>query len=79
MKKADTNQYKCDTRKGDENMVMEKTSIQPLDVDFILTHGKAISSQEAIADIAPIEWDEDVLNGDYKGKVIIKSKCEEEK
>lgn len=54
-------------------MGIMNTDIQKIDVDYILTHGKSISSQEALSDITPVEWDEDVLNGKYKKETIIKS------
>ena len=54
-------------------MGIMNTSIQKLDVDYILTHGKSISSQEALSDITPVEWDEDVLNGKCKRETIIKA------
>ena len=61
-------------QKGDENMEMIKTNA--LDVNFILTHGTAISSQEALSDINPINWSEDVLDGKYRNQIIIKAKEE---
>ncbi len=59
---------------GDENMNMAESSCTTLDVGFILNHGKSVSSQEALSDVTPIEWSEDVLSGKYKNKTIIKSK-----
>jgi hypothetical protein len=41
--------------------------------DFILAHGKEISSQEVRNDVCPIDWGEDVLSGKYKNKAIILS------
>ena len=58
---------------GDETMEMTVNNFQPLDVNFILAHGKTISSQEALADVVPVDWSEDVLNGMYQNKTIIKS------
>ena len=66
------------SKKGDENMEMTKTNIPDLDVNFILSKGKPISSQEVLNDIIPVPWNEDVLNGSYKGKTIIKSKDEKD-
>lgn len=40
----------------------------------IIENGTAISSQEALSDIAPINWSKDVLDGKYKNKTIIKCK-----
>lgn len=54
-------------------MVIMNTNVQKLDVGYILTHGKPVSSQEVLSDIIPVEWDEDVLNGNYKNETIIKS------
>lgn len=59
--------------KGDENMNMAESSYTTLDVDFILNHGKSVSSQEALSEVTPIEWSEDALSGKYKNKTIIKS------
>ncbi|MCM1113535.1 MAG: hypothetical protein NC399_09810 [Muribaculum sp.] len=64
--------------KGDENMEMVKSGYTPLDVGFILAHGQAVSSQEILSDITPVDWSEDVLSGKDKGKTIIKSKGEED-
>lgn len=66
-------------RQGDENMEMTKTDFQALDVNFILVHGRAISSQEVLEDVVPVNWSDDVLNGKYEKKTIIKSKKEEDK
>lgn len=44
----------------------------------IIEKGTAISSQEALSDITPIDWSKDVLDGKYKDKTIIKSKDKEE-
>ena len=38
----------------------------------ILKNGTVISSQEALADITPINWSNDVLEGKYRDKVIVK-------
>ena len=65
-------------KKGDENMEMVKGSFTPLDVSSILTRGQVISSQEILSEITPIEWSEDVLNGNHKDKTIIKSKDKED-
>lgn len=54
-------------------MGVMNTDIQKLDVNYILSHGKSISSQEALSDVTPVEWDEDVLSGKKKDKTIIKS------
>lgn len=64
--------------KGDENMNMAESSCTALDVGFILNHGKSVSSQEVLSEVAPIEWSEEVLSGKYKDKTIIKSKDSED-
>lgn len=51
-------------------MEMAKT---PLD----LTCGQIVSSGEILDEITPIEWSEDVLNGNHKDEAIVKSKVEE--
>lgn len=71
--------HNATSKKGDENMEMTKTNIQSLDVNFILTHGTVISSQEALSGIIPIDWNKDVLDGKCKDKTIIKSKDKEDK
>lgn len=65
-------------QKGDESMEMTMKDVQVVDVNYILAHGKTISSQEALTDIAPVNWSDDVLDGKYKGKNIVKLKDEEE-
>ncbi len=60
-------------------MEMSNKNFKHMDIGFILAHGKEISSQEALRDTCPIEWNEDVLNGKYKEKVIIRSKDKEDK
>ena len=53
-------------------MEMTKNNLPKLNINFILTNGKKISSQEALNDTIPVEWNEDVLKGKYKNKTIIK-------
>ena len=60
-------------------MKMTNDSFKPVNVEFILAHGKRISSHEALRDISPIEWSKDVLSERFKGNVIIKTKDEEDK
>ena len=43
----------------------------------VLAHGTAISTQEALADVTPINWSDDVMDGQYKNETIIKAKTEE--
>lgn len=38
----------------------------------IIEKGTAISSQEALSGITPINWSNDVLEGKYRDKVIVK-------
>lgn len=59
-------------------MEMTKTNLPKLDVDFILNHGKIISSQEAISEVTPINWSNKVLHGDYVDRSIIESKDKNE-
>lgn len=59
-------------------MEMAKNNFTPVDVGFILAHGKVISSQEILKDACPVNWDKSVLDGKYRGKSIIKSKDEED-
>lgn len=61
-------------RKGDDFMNNASVVIPKLDIDAIFTQGKKISSQEALSDVTPINWSNEVLNGDYQDKTIIKSK-----
>ena len=58
--------------KGDDNMKMVKNNFQTLDVNFILTHGANISSQQVLTDVTPVKWDKDTLSGKYKDNVIAK-------
>lgn len=44
-----------------------------LKVALSMKERKTISSEEALKDITPIEWSEDVLNGKYKDQSIIKA------
>lgn len=60
-------------------MKMTNNSFKSINVEFILTHGKRISSQEALRDISPIKWSNDVLSEKHKGNVIIKTKDKEDK
>lgn len=60
-------------------MKMTNDRFKSVNVEFILTHGKRISSQEALRDISPIEWSKDVLSERYKGNAIVKAKDEEDK
>lgn len=78
MKKLNNNSSGITKGKGDESMNMAESSYTKLDVGFILNHGKSVSSQEALSEVTPIEWSEDVLSGKYKDKTIIKSKDSED-
>ena len=40
----------------------------------VLAHGTVISTQEALVDVTPINWSDDVMDGQYKNETIIKSK-----
>lgn len=60
----------CENEKGDESMEITK-NIPKLDMNFILTHGKPISSQEVLKDVTAVSWGKKVLDGKYKNKTII--------
>lgn len=60
MKKETENNY---TKAGDATM----ENYRKLDMNAVMSKkGKIISSEEALRDIVPIEWDEEVLNGERK-------------
>ena len=65
-------------KKEMKTMEVAKSSFTPVDVGFILAHGRVISSQEALKDACPINWDKGVLDGKYSCESIIKSKDEED-
>lgn len=48
-----------------------------MNLGSVLAHGTAISTQEALADVTPINWSDDVMDGQYKNETIIKAKTEE--
>ena len=52
-------------------------SLNVMNYSSVLAHGTAISTQEALADVTPINWSDDVIDGQYKNKTIIKSTVEE--
>lgn len=62
--------------KGDDDMYTAMT-YPAIDVGKVLGQAKKISSKEALKEIIPVEWSEDVLEGKYKGKSIIKAKDDE--
>lgn len=64
--------------KEDDDMYMVK-AYPSFDIGEVLKQGKKLSSEEALKEIIPVEWSEDVLKGNYKGKSIIKAKDDEEK
>ena len=43
-----------------------------LDIQHIIDEGKVISSEEALSDVVPVEWSEEVLQGKYKDVSIVK-------
>lgn len=45
-----------------------------LDINQIISKGTKISTEEALEDVTPINWSKEVLDGNYKGKVLIKNK-----
>jgi len=50
---------------------MERNNLPKIDIDETLSVGKVISTEEAMKEITPVSWSENVLNGDYVGKVIV--------
>ena len=44
-----------------------------LDVEFILSKGKPISTADSLEDVVPVSWSKDVLEGKAKSKTLIKS------
>ena len=53
----------------DEEKNLESTQYKSLDLSKLLYSGKVISTEEALKDVEPIEWSEDVLS--VKKKVSI--------
>lgn len=51
----------------------EKNDLPAIDVEKVLSVGKVVSTEEVIKEITPVSWNQDVLNGDYVGKTIIKN------
>ena len=51
--------------------------LNAMNFSSVLTHGTAISTQEALSDVSPINWSDDVMDSQYKNKTIIKSTVEE--
>ncbi|MCL2528633.1 MAG: hypothetical protein FWE42_09480 [Defluviitaleaceae bacterium] len=52
---------------GSGGMVMDEIAYKPLDLKKL--HGKkhvTVSSEEALKDVIPIEWDDDVVSGNKK-------------
>ncbi len=59
------------TKKEEQNMYTNNQAGRRLDFSKISNRNtKIVSSEEALKDVKPIEWSEDVLNG--KRKVTIK-------
>lgn len=54
-------------------MELERNNIASINVNFILTHGKRVSYEEAIVDICPVDWDKELLDGKQRNKTIIKN------
>lgn len=72
--------------KGCARMEDEKQT-KPVDINKLKRSNKAISSEEALKDIIPIDWPEEVLRGEKKivvdgepsdGRFLFKWKMEEE-
>lgn len=56
----------------------EKNKFKPIPIEKYINKGNIISTEEALKDIIPIDWSDDVLAGKYKGKTLIKSKNEKQ-
>ena len=54
--------------------IMEESTYRPLDMKKIQNKESVlISAEEALKDIIPIEWDEDVLNGNKQVILVEKN------
>ena len=54
-------------------VVMEKPTYKPLDLGRIKDKNSVlVSTEEALKDVTPIEWDEDVLNGNKRVVLVPK-------
>lgn len=53
-------------------MINEKNNLTNIDVEKILLVGKMISNEEVMKEITQVPWSEDVLNGNYIGKIIVR-------
>jgi len=58
---------------------MTENNNQELDFNLMFSRGKAITSDEALSEITPIDWSNDTLAEKYRNSTIIKSKEEEDK
>ena len=66
-------QYNFNTKEEEQIMYANNQIYRRLDFSKISSRNtKVVSSEEALKDVKPIEWSEDVLNG--KRKVTIKKK-----
>ena len=63
--------------KGDDDMYSAMT-YPSIDIGKVLGKATKISSEEALKEIIPVDWSEQVLDGKYKGKSIIIAKDDEE-
>lgn len=59
-------------------MLNSNTIYPELDLSSIAGQGKIMSSQEAMEDIVPIQWSDDILNGKYRDAILIQSQKKEE-
>lgn len=50
---------------------LDNVSLPPIITDKIISNGRCIPAEDAINDVTPIDWSDDVLEGKHKGKVLI--------
>ena len=58
-------------------MLNSSTIYPELDLSLIVGKGKIMSSQDAMEDIVPVQWSDDVLDGKCQGATLIKSQKNE--
>ena len=61
----------------EDEMTCALKGLNVMKFSSVLAHGTAIFTQEALADVTPINWSNDVMDGQYKDETIIKTKMEE--
>lgn len=63
--------YNC--TKEDDTMENTSVLLPKVNIAKMLSKGQKVSSQNALSDISPVSWSNDVLNGSYKDKTIVRS------